>query len=90
MTILPPTLYVPQARPWKCDNPGGERVEWAAVSANFLLRQEPTCIGLMKYQRWMLPGEVMMVFHITDESYAENRRQYAKAHPTWSVAPQGR
>jgi hypothetical protein len=86
MTILPPTLYVPQGRPWKCDNPA-ERPEWAAVSANYLLRQEPTCIGLMKYEKWMLPGEAMMVFHITDDSYIENRRQYAKAHPTSSVAP---
>jgi hypothetical protein len=90
MTILPPALYVPQAKPWKCDNPGPEQVQWAAVSANYLLRQEPTCIGLMKYEKWMLPGDAMMVFHITDDSYAENRRQYAKAHPTSSVAPQTR
>lgn len=90
MTILPPSLYVPQAKPWKCDEPGPEQAEWAAVSANFLLRQEPSCIGLMKYQHWMLPGEAMMVFHITDESYTESRKQVAKAHPTWSVAPQPR
>lgn len=87
MTPLLPASYVPQAKPWKCDNPGAEKPQWAAVSANFLTRQEPTCIGLMKYQHWPLPGGAMLVFHITDESYAETRKQYVKAHPNLSVAP---
>jgi len=86
-TLLPPAAYIPQAKPWKCDNPGAELPQWAAVSANFLTKQEPTCAGLMKYQRWLLPGDAMMVFHITDQSYAETRRQYLRAHPTASVAP---
>jgi len=86
-TLLPPAAYIPQARPWKCDNPGAELPQWAAVSANFLTRQEPTCIGLMKYQHWRLPGDAMVAFHITDQSYAETRRQYLKTHPTASVAP---
>ena len=86
-TLLPPAAYIPQAKPWKCDNPGAELPQWAAVSANFLTKQEPTCIGLMKYQHWQLPGDAMMVFHITDQSYAETRRQYLRAHPTASVSP---
>ncbi len=87
MTPLLPNTYVPQAKPWKCDNPVPEAPQWAAVSANFLLKQEPTCAGLMKYQHWNLPGDAMVVFRITDQSYAEARKQYLKAHPTMSVAP---
>ncbi len=86
-TPLSPATYIPQAKPWKCDNPGAELPQWAAVSANFLTKQEPTCIGLMKYQQWPLPGDAMVVFHITDQTYAETRRQYLKAHPNASVAP---
>ncbi|HTC93386.1 MAG TPA: glycosyltransferase family 39 protein [Terriglobales bacterium] len=86
-TLLPPAAYIPQAKPWKCDNPGVELPQWAAVSTNFLTRQEPTCIGLMKYQHWQLPGDAMVVFHITDQSYAETRRQYLKTHPNASVSP---
>jgi hypothetical protein len=65
-----PAAYVPGAIKWECDKPDPQAPEWAAVTANFLLREAPTCAGLLRYPHWYISDESMVVFHVTDSSYA--------------------
>jgi hypothetical protein len=56
------------------------------VNANFLLRDAPTCAGLLRYQHWYLPDESIVVFHVTDSSYAKEQQEDRRAHPrNWDV-----
>jgi Dolichyl-phosphate-mannose-protein mannosyltransferase len=88
MTPLPPETYLPGASAWECDNPQPPAPEYVAVSANFLLKNQPvTCFGLMRYQHWPVDDGTMYVFRITDDSYVSDARRLHAEHPDWSVAP---
>jgi len=87
MSPLSPTVYVPNAAEWFCDDFSSPSPEWVAVSADFVRRVPPTCIGLMRYQHWALADGTMYVFRITDESYAEDVRRWRSQHPKESVSP---
>jgi hypothetical protein len=77
---LDPATYVSGASEWKCDEPEPPAPEWVAVSANFLLRDAPTCAGLLRYPHWYVSDESMVVFRITDSSYASDQQEYLRAH----------
>jgi hypothetical protein len=85
MMPLAPEVYIPGARPWRCDDPDPESPEWVVVSADFLLRQPPTCIGLMRYPHWSLANESMYVFRVIDDSYAKEAKRYSQEHPNLGV-----
>ena len=87
MSPLSPTVYVPNAAEWFCDDFSSPSPEWVAVSADFVRRSPPSCIGLMRYQHWVLADGTMYVFRITDESYAEDVRRRRSQHPKESVSP---
>ena len=87
MSPLSPTVYVPNAAEWFCDDVSSPSPEWAAVSADFVRRSPPTCIGLMRYQHWALADGTMYIFRITDESYAQDVQRWHKQHPKESVSP---
>jgi hypothetical protein len=81
-----PATYVSGASEWECDEPDPPAPEWAAVTANFLVRDAPTCAGLLRYQHWYLPDESIVVFHVTDFTFAQDQQAYRRAHPrVWSV-----
>ncbi|HEV2581796.1 MAG TPA: glycosyltransferase family 39 protein, partial [Ktedonobacteraceae bacterium] len=44
-----PAAYVSGASEWECGEPDPPAPEWAAVNATFLLRDAPTCAGLLRY-----------------------------------------
>ncbi|HEX6465988.1 MAG TPA: glycosyltransferase family 39 protein [Terriglobales bacterium] len=87
MSPLDPDAYVPGSVPWQCDDPAPSAPEWAAVSADYLLKRPPTCIGLMRYQHWQVAGGSMYVFRITDSSYAVEEENWRKQHPNLTVRP---
>ena len=78
---LDPSTYVSGASPWRCNYPEPRAPEWLAVAANFLVRDAPTCAGLFRYQHWYVSGESMVVFHVTDSSYANEQWEYQRTHP---------
>lgn len=77
---LDPATYVSGATRWKCDKPEPPAPEWVAVSADFLLRDAPTCAGLLRYPHWYVSDESMVVFRITDSSYANDQQEYLRVH----------
>lgn len=87
MSPLSPTVYVSNAAEWFCDDFSSPSPEWVAVSADFIRRTAPTCIGLMRYQHWPLADGTVYVFRITDESYAADVQRWQSQHPKESVSP---
>ena len=87
MSPLSPEVYVPNAAEWFCDDFSSPSPEWVAVSADFVRRRPPTCIGLMRYQHWLLADGTVYVFRITDESYAADVQRWHSQHPKESVSP---
>jgi 4-amino-4-deoxy-L-arabinose transferase-like glycosyltransferase len=87
MSPLSPNVYVPRATEWYCDDFSSPSPEWVAVSADFVRRSPPTCIGLMRYQHWELADATMYIFRITDESYAADIQRWRSQHPKESVSP---
>src|SRR5262249_9171574 len=87
MSPLSPTVYVHNAAEWFCDDFASPSPEWVAVSADFVRRAPPTCIGLMRYQHWILADGTMYIFRITDESYAAEVQSWHSQHPKESVRP---
>jgi 4-amino-4-deoxy-L-arabinose transferase-like glycosyltransferase len=87
MSPLSPEVYVANAAEWFCDEFSSPSPEWVAVSANFVRRTPPTCIGLMRYQHWSLADGTVYVFRITDESYAADVQRWHSQHPKQSVSP---
>ena len=81
-----PGTYVNGAVKWECSNPDPAAPEWVGVNANFLLRDAPTCAGLLRYQHWYLPDGSLVVFHVTDSTYAKEQREDLRAHTrNWDV-----
>ena len=87
MSPLSPQIYVRNSAEWFCDDFPSPSPEWVAVSADFVRRSPPTCIGLMRYQHWSLADGTMYVFRITDESYAADVTRWRSQHPKESVSP---
>ncbi len=88
MTPLPPDTYLSGASAWECDNPLLPAPEYVAVSANFLVKNQPvTCFGLMRYEHWPVGDGTIYVFQVTDDSYASEARRLHAEHPDWSAAP---
>lgn len=75
------STYVSGALEWRCDQPQPPAPEWVAVAANFLVREAPTCAGLFRYEHWYVSDQSMVVFHVTDSSYAIEEDAYLRAHP---------
>ena len=86
---LEPSTYVSGAFPWRCNYPEPRAPEWLAVDANFLIRDAPTCAGLFRYQHWYVSGESMVVFHVTDSSYADEQWEYERTHPHMPISVLG-
>lgn len=86
---LEPSTYVLGAFRWRCNYPEPRAPEWLAVAANFLIRDEPTCAGLFRYPHWDVSGESMVVFHVTDSSYADEQWEYQRTHPQMPVSVLG-
>ena len=84
---LDPAIYIRGATRWECDAPDPIAPEWAAVAANFLLREAPSCAGLLRYQHWYVSDQSIVVFHIADSSYAKDQQAYLRGHPylQWTV-----
>ena len=55
----------------------------------FLIQEPPTCAGLLRYQHWYVSDESMVVFHVTDSSYAEEQQEYRRTHVDTSVVNAG-
>ncbi len=87
MSPLDPDVYVPGSVAWRCDDPDPAAPAWAAVSADYLVKQAPTCVGLMRYRHWPVAGGSMYVFRITDNSYAVEQETWRKEHPNLTVRP---
>jgi hypothetical protein len=87
MSPLSAQVYVANAAEWFCDDFESPSPEWVAVSADFVRRTPPTCIGLMRYQHWSLADGTVYVFRITDESYAADVQRWHRQHPRESVSP---
>jgi hypothetical protein len=87
MSPLSPEVYVSNAAEWFCDDFSSPSPEWVAVSADFVRRTPPTCIGLMRYQHWSLADGTVYVFRISDESYAAGVQRWHSQHPKESVSP---
>jgi hypothetical protein len=62
---LDPTVYIPGAREWQCENPASANQEWVAVSPDRLVHEAPNCAQLLGYPSWTLGGGSIIVFHIT-------------------------
>jgi hypothetical protein len=86
---LEPSTYVSGASAWRCNYPEPRAPEWLAVDANFLIRDAPTCAGLFRYQHWYMSGESMVVFHVTDSSYADEQWEYQRTHPHMAISVLG-
>lgn len=84
---LDPGAYISGATPWKCDEPEPPAPQWVAVSANFLLRQPPTCVGLLRYDHWMIADGTVVVVRVTDTAFAESQKAYWREQPgqPWGV-----
>jgi hypothetical protein len=78
---LEPSTYVAGASAWNCDDPEPPSPEWLAVAANFLIEDAPTCAGLFRYPHWSVSDESMVVFRVTDSSYADEQQEYRRTHP---------
>ncbi len=71
-----PELYVPQAKPWRCDGPQQERPEWVAIGATRLLSdqegsaKDPAqgCLWLFQHPHWELAGGAAFAFHLPGPS----------------------
>jgi hypothetical protein len=84
-----PATYVSGASEWECDHPEPPAPEWVAVAANFLLRDAPTCAGLLRYPHWYVSDESMVVFRITDATYADDQQKYRQAQGPRHMGPLG-
>jgi hypothetical protein len=57
--FVEPVVYVPEALPWSCQQPGPhDGGQWAVVSANYLV-DSANCIWLMQYRHEALAGGSM-------------------------------
>lgn len=71
-----PQLYVPQAKPWRCDGPQDARPEWVAIGATRLLSDEEgtakgsaqDCLWLFQHPHWELAGGGAYAFHLPSPS----------------------
>jgi hypothetical protein len=61
-----PTVYVPQARLWECQQPGPhDGGQWAVVSANYM-QDSGNCIWLLQYQHQALAGGSMYAVQLPE------------------------
>jgi 4-amino-4-deoxy-L-arabinose transferase-like glycosyltransferase len=68
-----PTVFVPQARPWSCQDPSPEDAgQWVALSANMILDGH-NCAWLIQYPHEMLAGGSMYAVHLHDQIPAAGR-----------------
>jgi dolichyl-phosphate-mannose-protein mannosyltransferase len=59
-----PTVFVPQAKPWSCQQPSPDDAgQWVAVSANMILDGH-NCAWLMQYPHEALAGGSMYAVHL--------------------------
>jgi len=64
--IAEPTVYVPQARLWDCQQPAAhDGGQWAVVSANYML-ESGNCIWLLRYQHQALAGGSMYAVRLPE------------------------
>jgi hypothetical protein len=61
---IDPTIYIPGAHVWKCDEPDPVSPQWVAVSSYKLTRAKPNCLGLERYPSWNIGGGAVIVFHV--------------------------
>jgi hypothetical protein len=62
--MMDPTVFVPQARVWDCQQPTADDANrWAVVSSNMILDQH-NCAWLMQYPHEMLGGGSMWAVHL--------------------------
>ena len=86
---LEPSTYISGASAWNCDDPEPPAPEWLAVAANFLIQDPPTCAGLLRYEHWYVSDESMVVFRVTDSSYADEQQEYQRTHPHMPITVLG-
>ncbi|MGB7847074.1 MAG: glycosyltransferase family 39 protein [Candidatus Acidiferrum sp.] len=59
-----PTVYVPQAQFWDCQQPGpNDGGQWAVISANFMI-DSGNCIWLLRYPHTVLAGGSMYAIQL--------------------------
>jgi hypothetical protein len=62
--MMDPTVFVPQARVWDCQQPTADDAnQWAVVSSNMILDQH-NCSWLMQYPHETLGGGSMWAVHL--------------------------
>jgi hypothetical protein len=66
MSTVDPTVYIPGARAWQCDNGAPVPRGWVAVSADRVLLHAPGCSQLLRYPTFSVGDGSIMVFHIPD------------------------
>jgi hypothetical protein len=63
-SMMDPTVFVPQARVWDCQQPTPDDAnQWVVVSSNMVLDQH-NCSWLMQYPHDMLGGGSMWAVHL--------------------------
>jgi hypothetical protein len=68
ISMIAANVYIPGARPWRCEAPDPATPEWVAISTYKLAHQSPNCRDLLRYPSWEIGGGAVMVFHLTDSA----------------------